>query len=161
MPRDMPCASRFRVAQSLAEGKWTLAPGSWFLAFALGYKLWSAGSSPAGLAAEQFLIGEIVERRSASEGGRGSQKPKANNLTAQRQDPKAKSPAGPCAPSPGSACEDLASRPQLQSLGRAIRELDDPQVRQYASAVAWHGYAGDASVMSRVHGAHPEAAMHW
>lgn len=45
--------------------------------------------------------------------------------------------------------------------GRAICELDDPQVRQFASAVAWHGYAGDASMMSRVHDAHPEAAMYW
>jgi glucosylceramidase len=45
--------------------------------------------------------------------------------------------------------------------GRAICELDDPQVHQYASAVAWHGYAGDASMVSRVHDAHPEAAMHW
>ena len=45
--------------------------------------------------------------------------------------------------------------------GRAICELDDPRVRQYASAVAWHGYAGDASMISRVHDAHPDAAMHW
>jgi glucosylceramidase len=45
--------------------------------------------------------------------------------------------------------------------GRAICELDDPQVRRYASAVAWHGYAGDASMVSRVHNAHPDAAMHW
>lgn len=45
--------------------------------------------------------------------------------------------------------------------GRAICELDDPQVRQYASAVAWHGYAGNASMVSKVHDAHPDAEMFW
>jgi len=45
--------------------------------------------------------------------------------------------------------------------GRAICELDDPDVRKYANAVAWHGYAGDVSMVSKVHDAHPEAEMHW
>jgi glucosylceramidase len=45
--------------------------------------------------------------------------------------------------------------------GRVICELDDPDVRKYANAVAWHGYAGGASMMSKVHGAHPDAEMHW
>jgi glucosylceramidase len=45
--------------------------------------------------------------------------------------------------------------------GRAICELDDPDVRKYANAVAWHGYAGDVSMVSKVHDAHPDAAMHW
>lgn len=45
--------------------------------------------------------------------------------------------------------------------GRAICELDDPQLRQYASAVAWHAYAGDVSMVSKVHEAHPDADMHW
>jgi len=45
--------------------------------------------------------------------------------------------------------------------GRAICELDDPGLRQYANAVAWHGYAGSAEMMSRVQDAHPEAAMFW
>jgi glucosylceramidase len=45
--------------------------------------------------------------------------------------------------------------------GRAICELDDPGVRKYANAVAWHGYAGGANMMSRVHEAHPDAEMHW
>src|SRR5438876_167462 len=34
--------------------------------------------------------------------------------------------------------------------GRVICELDDPELRQYANAVAWHGYAGSAEMMSRV-----------
>jgi glucosylceramidase len=45
--------------------------------------------------------------------------------------------------------------------GRVICELDDPDVRQYANAVAWHGYAGNANMMSKVHDAHPDAEMYW
>ena len=45
--------------------------------------------------------------------------------------------------------------------GRVICELDDPDVRKYANAIAWHGYAGNTSMMSKVHDAHPDAEMHW
>lgn len=45
--------------------------------------------------------------------------------------------------------------------GRVIAELDDPKLRQYAKAVAWHGYVGEPEMMSKVHDAHPDAAMHW
>jgi glucosylceramidase len=45
--------------------------------------------------------------------------------------------------------------------GRAICELDDPAVRKYSNAVAWHGYVGAAEMMSKVREAHPEADMHW
>lgn len=45
--------------------------------------------------------------------------------------------------------------------GRVICELDDPDVRAYANAVAWHGYAGEASMISKAHDAHPDAGMHW
>ncbi|HME33518.1 MAG TPA: glycoside hydrolase family 30 beta sandwich domain-containing protein [Terriglobales bacterium] len=45
--------------------------------------------------------------------------------------------------------------------GRAICELDDPDLRKYANAVAWHGYVGGAEMMSKVHDAHPDAEMHW
>jgi glucosylceramidase len=45
--------------------------------------------------------------------------------------------------------------------GRAICELDDPKVREYANAVAWHGYAGDVSMISKVHDTYPDAEMHW
>src|ERR1700722_3245661 len=43
--------------------------------------------------------------------------------------------------------------------GRAICELDDSDVRKYANAVAWHGYAGRASRASGVHAAHPDAGL--
>ncbi len=45
--------------------------------------------------------------------------------------------------------------------GRAICELDDPGVRQYSNAVAWHGYVGTAEMISKVHDAHPDADMYW
>jgi len=45
--------------------------------------------------------------------------------------------------------------------GRAICELDDPKLRQYAKAVAWHGYVGEPEMMGKVHDAHPDAEMHW
>jgi glucosylceramidase len=45
--------------------------------------------------------------------------------------------------------------------GRVICELDDPAVKQFSEAVAWHGYAGSADMMSKVHDAHPNAEMHW
>jgi len=45
--------------------------------------------------------------------------------------------------------------------GRVICELDDPDVRKYANAVAWHAYAGGVSMVSKVHDAHPDAGMHW
>jgi glucosylceramidase len=45
--------------------------------------------------------------------------------------------------------------------GRAICSLDDPEVRSFSNAIAWHGYAGTADMMTKVHDAHPEAEMHW
>jgi glucosylceramidase len=45
--------------------------------------------------------------------------------------------------------------------GRVISELDNPDFRRYANSVAWHAYAGDASMMSKVHAAHPEVDMHY
>ncbi len=45
--------------------------------------------------------------------------------------------------------------------GRAIAELDEPKVRQYVDGVAWHGYLGQPSAMTRVHEAHPDKSMHW
>lgn len=45
--------------------------------------------------------------------------------------------------------------------GRAIAELDDPEVNRYVDGVAWHGYLGHPSAMTRVHEAHPEKHMYW
>jgi glucosylceramidase len=45
--------------------------------------------------------------------------------------------------------------------GRAVAELDDPDVRKYCNAVAFHGYVGTPDMMSRCHDAHPDAQMYW
>ena len=45
--------------------------------------------------------------------------------------------------------------------GRAICTLEDKELRQYASGVAWHGYRGTPDMMSKVHDLYPEVEMHW
>ncbi len=45
--------------------------------------------------------------------------------------------------------------------GRAIAELDDPILRKYCNAIAWHGYVGEPEMMDKVHQAHPDAEMYW
>lgn len=45
--------------------------------------------------------------------------------------------------------------------GRAICELDDPDLRKYCDSVAFHGYVGTADMMSKVHDAHPAAKLYW
>ena len=45
--------------------------------------------------------------------------------------------------------------------GRALGELENPQVKKYANAIAWHGYVGDPGAIQRVRSAHPKTDMHW
>ena len=45
--------------------------------------------------------------------------------------------------------------------GRAIAELDEPGLNKYVDGVAWHGYLGQPTAMSRVHEAHPEKHAYW
>ncbi len=45
--------------------------------------------------------------------------------------------------------------------GRAIAELDDPILRKYCNAIAWHGYVGDPEMVDKVHQTHPDAEMYW
>ena len=45
--------------------------------------------------------------------------------------------------------------------GRVISVLDDPQFRGYVNSVAWHGYVGEPSMMSKVHAAHPQVDMYF
>jgi glucosylceramidase len=45
--------------------------------------------------------------------------------------------------------------------GRAVCEIDNPAVRQYSNAVAWHGYVGGAEMMTKFKEFHPDASMHW
>jgi glucosylceramidase len=45
--------------------------------------------------------------------------------------------------------------------GRVLCSLEDREVRKYCGSVAWHGYAGTADMMSKVHAVHPDISMHW
>jgi len=45
--------------------------------------------------------------------------------------------------------------------GRAVAELDDPGLRQYCNAIAFHGYVGTPDMMSKAHAAHPDAQIRW
>lgn len=45
--------------------------------------------------------------------------------------------------------------------GRALDELEDPNVLKYTNAVAWHGYGGKVNSMMKVQNAHPKLDMHW
>jgi glucosylceramidase len=45
--------------------------------------------------------------------------------------------------------------------GRALDELSDPDVYEYVDGIAWHGYVGDPSAMSKVHDAFPSKNAYW
>jgi glucosylceramidase len=45
--------------------------------------------------------------------------------------------------------------------GRAVAELDDPAVRKYCNAVAFHGYVGSPDQMSQFHAACPDVSLYW
>ena len=45
--------------------------------------------------------------------------------------------------------------------GRAIGELETPDVRKYTNAIAWHGYEGKPEWIRRVQDAFPDAEMYW
>ena len=41
-------------------------------------------------------------------------------------------------------------------MGRAIAELSDARANEYIDGIAWHGYAGEVSAMTKVHDAFPQ-----
>jgi glucosylceramidase len=45
--------------------------------------------------------------------------------------------------------------------GRALDILAKPEVNRYIDGVAWHGYVGDPSSMTRVHDAYPTKHTYW
>jgi glucosylceramidase len=45
--------------------------------------------------------------------------------------------------------------------GRAIDELSDPDVYEYVDGIAWHGYVGEPTAMTRVHEAFPRKNAYW
>jgi glucosylceramidase len=45
--------------------------------------------------------------------------------------------------------------------GRAIDELSDPEVYEAVDGIAWHGYVGEPSAMTKVHDAFPDKNAYW
>ena len=45
--------------------------------------------------------------------------------------------------------------------GRAIDELSDPAACEYIDGIAWHGYVGEPTAMTRVHEAFPQKSAYW
>jgi glucosylceramidase len=45
--------------------------------------------------------------------------------------------------------------------GRAVNELDDPDLRKFCNSIAFHGYVGTPEMMSKVHSAFPDAQLYW
>jgi glucosylceramidase len=45
--------------------------------------------------------------------------------------------------------------------GRAMGELETPNVRKYTNAIAWHGYVGEVEWIDRVQAAYPDVEMYW
>lgn len=45
--------------------------------------------------------------------------------------------------------------------GRAVDELEDPEVYKYVDGIAWHGYMGSPSAMTRVHNMFPAKNAYW
>jgi glucosylceramidase len=45
--------------------------------------------------------------------------------------------------------------------GKAIDELSDPGVYEYVDGIAWHGYVGEPTAMTRVHEAFPQKSAYW
>ena len=45
--------------------------------------------------------------------------------------------------------------------GRAMDELGDVKAGEFIDGIAWHGYVGDASAMTRVHDAFPQKNAYW
>ena len=45
--------------------------------------------------------------------------------------------------------------------GRAMGELETPDVMKYTNAIAWHGYVGEPEWINRVQNAYPGVEMYW
>jgi glucosylceramidase len=45
--------------------------------------------------------------------------------------------------------------------GRAVDELEDPDLRKFCNSVAFHGYVGTPEMMSRVREAFPQVQLYW
>ncbi|MGB7548804.1 MAG: glycoside hydrolase family 30 beta sandwich domain-containing protein [Terracidiphilus sp.] len=83
-------------------------------------------------------------------------------LWAQEQEIEfVKSHLGPALRKAGSPTKIWVLDHNYSLWGRAIDELSDPAAYEYIDGIAWHGYVGDASAMSRVHDAFPAKNAYW
>jgi glucosylceramidase len=57
--------------------------------------------------------------------------------------------------------KDLGSRPQLQLVGTGHRRTERAGAAEYIDGIAWHGYVGEPSAMTRVHEAFPQKNAYW
>ena len=55
--------------------------------------------------------------------------------------------------------QDLGSGPQLQPLGPRDRRTERSGVYEAIDGIAWHGYVGEPSAMTRVHDAFPQRIL--
>jgi len=72
-----------------------------------------------------------------------------------------KSHLGPALRKSGSATKIWILDHNYSLWGRAIDELSDPGVYEYVDGIAWHGYVGEHTAMTRVHDAFPQKNAYW
>jgi len=72
-----------------------------------------------------------------------------------------KSHLGPALRKAGSPAKIWVLDHNYSLWGRAIDELSDPDAYEYIDGIAWHGYVGEASAMTRVHEAFPQKSAYW
>ena len=83
-------------------------------------------------------------------------------LWAQEQEIEfVKSHLGPALRKAGSPTKIWVLDHNYSLWGRAICELSDSGAAEFIDGIAWHGYVGEASAMSRVHDAFPAKNAYW
>jgi glucosylceramidase len=72
-----------------------------------------------------------------------------------------KSHLGPSLRKAGSATKIWILDHNYSLWGRVIDELSDPDAYAFIDGIAWHGYVGEPSAMTRVHNAFPQKGAYW
>lgn len=68
---------------------------------------------------------------------------------------------GPALRKAGSATKIWVLDHNYNLWGRAIGELSNSKAAEFIDGIAWHGYVGEPSAMTRVHEAFPEKSAYW
>lgn len=83
-------------------------------------------------------------------------------LWAQEQEMEfVKSHLGPALRKAGSPTKIWVLDHNYSLWGRAIDELSDPGAYEFIDGIAWHGYVGEPTAMTRVHEAFPQKNAYW